>query len=192
MGALFLPKSKKKAREEAAVIVFEDEASFRQSPTLYRTWARVNSQPKIPTKGQRNTQKVFGAVSLYEQEFVYRHQAEYFNAQTYLRFLEEQVLPSYYRRRHRVYLIHDNASYHKKPEVKDWLAKSTRRIEAFPLPPYSPEFNAIERIWHHVRVKATHNRYYECVAALCNSLFHAFGELQRHPESITGLLQSFF
>jgi DDE superfamily endonuclease len=146
MGALFLPKYKKKARAERAVIVFEDEASFRQSPTLYRTWAPVNSQPKIPTRGQRNTQKIFGAVSLYDQKFVYRHQSEYFNAQTYMTFLEDHILPAYYRRNHRIYLIHDNASYHKKPEVREWFAKNRRRVEFYLLPAYSPEYNAIERV----------------------------------------------
>ncbi|HDH06008.1 MAG TPA: deoxyribonuclease [Nitrospirae bacterium] len=39
-------------------MVHEDEASFRQSPTLHQTWAACNSQPQIPTRGQRNTQKI--------------------------------------------------------------------------------------------------------------------------------------
>ena len=93
MGALHLSQPKKKARAEGAVIIYEDEASFRQTPTLHQTWAPLNSQPRIPTRGERNTQKILGAVSLNGQ-FVYRHQTEYFNAQTYRRFLAEAVLPT--------------------------------------------------------------------------------------------------
>lgn len=64
MGALYASKSKKNAKTEGAVIVFEDEASFQQTPTLRATWARRGCQPQIPTRGERNTQKIFGAVSL--------------------------------------------------------------------------------------------------------------------------------
>jgi len=142
-----------------------DEASFRQSPTLHQTWAPRNSQPKIPTRGERNTQKILGAVAL-DGQFVYRHQTEYFNAQTYPAFIEEEVLPAFYRRGHRVYLIQDNASYHKKPEVYDWFASERKRLEVFCLPPYSPEFNATERIWQYTRRDATHNelRFFACFA----------------------------
>ena len=55
------------------MIVFEDEASFRQTPTLHATWARRASQPQIPTLGQRNTQKIFGAVGLKDARFVDLH-----------------------------------------------------------------------------------------------------------------------
>ena len=58
--------------------MFEDEASFRQTPTLHATWARVASQPQVPTRGERNTQKIFGAVRLDTADFVYLHQSDYF------------------------------------------------------------------------------------------------------------------
>jgi transposase len=188
---LYLSQPKKKAQEEGAVVVYADEASFRQTPTLYRTWARLNSQPKIPTRGQRNTQKILGAVSLHEGQFVYRHQTEYFNAQTYRAFLEEVVLPAYYRRRHRVYLIQDNASYHAKPEILEWFASQHKRLQVFDLPRYSPEYNAQERIWQYTRKNATHNRYFETVEDLCASLFTTFADIQRNPEKIGGLLQPY-
>src|SRR4051795_10768001 len=57
MGALHVPKSKKNAKAEGAVIVFEDEASFRQTPSLHATWAKRGSQPQIPTRGERHTQR---------------------------------------------------------------------------------------------------------------------------------------
>lgn len=174
------------------MIVYEDEASFRQTPTLYRTWSRRGEQPEIPTRGQRNTQKILGAVSVPAGDFVWRHQTEYFNAQTYLSFVDEVLLPRYYRRRHRVYLIQDNASYHKKPEVLAYFANHQRQLEVFPLPPYSPDFNATERLWHYTRLHSTHNRYFDQPEALCQSLFATFTDMQRHPEKIHGLLRPYF
>ena len=174
------------------MIVYEDEASFRQTPTLYRTWARRGYQPQIPTRGERNTQKILGAVEVPDGDFVWRHQTEYFNAQTYLAFVEGEVLPHFYRRRHRVYLIQDNASYHKKPEVLEFFARHQRHIQVFLLPAYSPDFNAQERLWHYTRKASTHNRYFDCPSALCQSLFTTFRDIQQHPEKIQGLLQPFF
>ena len=144
MDSIHPSESKKNARREGALIVYEDEASFRQTPTLYRTWARRGQQPQIPTRGERHTQKILGAVSVPAGDFVWRHQAEYFNAETYLSFVDEELLPHFYRRNHRVYLIQDNASFHKKPEVLKFFTKQRRQIEVFSLPPYSPDFNATE------------------------------------------------
>lgn len=191
MGAIYIPKSKKKAQNEKAIIVYQDEASFRLTPTLHQTWAPLNSQPQVPTKGQRNTQKVLGAVSLFENKFEYRHQTDYFNAITYISFLEDIILPAFYKRNRRVYLIQDNASYHKKQEVFDWYKSNRGKVEVFLLPSYSPEFNAIERIWQYTRKHATHNRYFDSAEDLCQALFRTFSDIQKYPQNISGLLRPF-
>lgn len=84
------------------MIVYEDEASFRQTPTLYRTWARRGQQPQTPTRGERHTQNILGAVSGPSGAFGWRPPTQYFNAQTYLACLDGDWLPHDYRRRHRV------------------------------------------------------------------------------------------
>jgi transposase len=173
------------------VIVFVDEASFRQCPTLHQTWAPLNCRPEIPTRGERNTQKILGTVSVQGARFAYRHQTEYFNHQTYRAFVQDVILPTYYRRGHRIYLIQDNASYHTHPEVWAWFQKERRRLEVFPLPKYSPELNAQERLWHYTRREATHNRFFEKPADLSESLFCTFADVQKHPEKIQGLLAPF-
>lgn len=174
------------------MIVHEDEASFRQSPTLHQTWAPRNSQPQVPTLGKRNSQKLLAGVDIATGKFAYRHQTEYFNAETYIRFLEHTLLPGFYRRNHRVYLIQDNASYHKKPEVYEWFSANRKRVEVYLLPSYSPQFNAVERIWHYTRMQSTHNRYFDTPEELCQSLFSTFDAIQRHPEKILGLVKPFF
>ena len=172
--------------------MYEDEASFRQAPTLHQTGAPIGAQPQVPTHGRRNTQKILGAVSLYDAKFAYRHQTEYFNAVTYVDFLDQVVLPTFYRRGRRIYLIQDNASYHKKPEVYEWFTEHRKRLEVFLLPPYSPETNAIEPLWHYTRVSGTHNRYFDTPEELCRSLFSTFDDIQRNPGKIMGYLGPFF
>lgn len=173
------------------MIVFTDEASFRQTPTLHATWARRASQPHISTRGERHTQKIFGAVSLQGARFIYLHQQDYFQWETYLAFVEQVLVPTFYRRGHRVYLIQDNASYHKKREAYEWFAKHRRFVEVFQLPPYWPELNATERIWNYTRKHATHNRFFEEPRQLCRALFRTFKRVQQHPEEIQNLIQPF-
>ena len=111
---------------------------------------------------------------------------------TYVAFLDQVLVPAFYRRGHRVFLIQDNASYHKKQETYEWFAQNRRYVEVFQLPPYSPELNATERIWNYTRKHATHNRYFEEPAHLCRALFRTFRQVQRHPEEIANLMQPFF
>lgn len=172
-------------------MVFSDEASFRQTPTLHATWARRGSQPQIPTLGQRHTQKVFGAVSVPQGRLVWRHQTEYFHWESYLGFVEGEILTRLYRRGHRVFLIQDNASYHKKREVYEWFGKQRRYLEVFQLPPYSPELNAQERVWRYTRARATHNQFFQIPEQLTNALLKTFEHAQAHPREIAALIQSF-
>jgi transposase len=102
------------------------------------------------------------------------------------------LLPSFYKKRRRIYLIQDNASYHKKPEVFDWYKKNRSRVEVFLLPPYSPEYNATERIWQYTRKRGTHNRYFDVPGELCGALFKTFDEIKKEPSKIAGLLRPFF
>ena len=158
---------------------------------MHATWARVGSQPHIPTRGERNTQKIFGAVRLDTAQFIYLHQQDYFQWETYVAFLDQVLVPAFYRRGHRVFLIQDNASYHKKQETYQWFAQHRRYVEVFQLPPYWPELNATERIWNYTRKHATHNRYFEQPHQLCRALHRTFRHVQRHPEDIASLMRPF-
>jgi hypothetical protein len=49
--------------------------------------------------------------------------------------VDQVLLPAFYRRNHRVYLIQDNASDHKNPETYQYFAQHRRPWEVFQLPP---------------------------------------------------------
>lgn len=187
MAPLYLSKPKKKARAKKAALIFEDEASFRQDSTLHSTWAHKGCQPKVPVTGQRKSVKIFGSVELFTARFVY-HRDTVFNAESYLVFLE-QIARRYYPQP--VILIQDNASYHKDKKVWKWFSENREWFEVYNLPPYSPEFNATERIWHHTRITGTHNRYFTTEQELVDTLIHIFRQMQHHPEEITGYLKPF-
>lgn len=192
MGSIYIPKFKKKAYQENGIIIYEDEASFRQNSTLHQTWAPIAKQPVVPTKGQRNSQKVFGAVAPQTAECIFKMQKEYFNHDTYISFLEDNVLPKYWRKgKGRIYLIQDNATYHKKSETYDWFSKKRKYIEVQCLPPYHPELNAAEKLWWYTRKEVTHNRYFAEEKELQGSLRKTFLKIEKNPIAVKGLVRPF-
>jgi len=168
-------------------LIHADEASFRLDSTLHRTWARQGCQPQFPVTGQRQSVKIFGSVEVYSGRFIYRR-GTVFNAGSYLEYVE-QVARRYYPQP--VIWIQDNASYHKQEAVWQWFAAERDWWHVVNLPPYSPELNATERLWHHVRTTGTHNRYFATERELCATLTSVFRSMQRRPEQILGYLQPF-
>lgn len=137
--------------------------------------------------GQRRSVKVFGCVEIYSARFLYRRE-KVFNAGTYLKFLD-QVARRYYPQP--VIWIQDNASYHRDSDVWDWFAARRSWWTTANLPPYSPEFNASEPLWHHTRMTGTHNRYFATASELDATLTRVFRSIQRRPDQIRGYLQPF-
>ena len=168
-------------------MIYEDEASFRLDSTLYRTWARRGCQPLVPVTGQRDSVKIFGCVELYSARFLY-HRDTVFNSQTYLDFLE-QIARHYFPRP--VLYIQDNAPYHKEEQVWEWFKANRSWWEVHNLPPYTPQLNATERLWHHTRLSGTHDRYFANQMELVSTLTSIFRSIQRDPTQIRGYLRPF-
>ena len=88
-------------------------------------------------------------------------------------------------------MVHDNAAYHRAPEVRAWLGCYGHRFHLCPLPQYSPEFNAVEPLWHYLRVQATHNRYDATEVEFVRSLDGTLRSMAREPHQIQGYWNPF-
>ena len=137
--------------------------------------------------GQKRTLKIFGTIELFCARFLYHFQT-IFNADTYIEYLE-MILKKYFPRK--IYLIQDNASYHKNRNVWTWFSEHRRYIEVYNLPAYSPEFNALEKIWHHTRLHGTHNRYFASQEELKATLISTFRSIQKKPSQVQGYLNPY-
>jgi len=168
-------------------LIHEDEASFRQDSTLYQTWSRSGRQPLVPVTGARKSLKIFGSVEVFSARFLYK-MTTVFNAKTYLEYLE-QIARNYFPKK--TFLIQDNASYHKDKNVWSWFSDNRKWLTVFNLPPYCPELNAEERLWHHVRITGTHNRYFVTLEELRDSVIRVFRSMQHRPGQIQGYLNPF-
>ncbi len=80
----------------------------------------------------------------------------------------------------RVYLVMDNAPWHKKAarliQDEDYEEyKDIRNILTIIfLPPYSPDLNPIEQVWRVTRREKTHNRFWKEINSLVSVLDNWF------------------
>lgn len=131
-----LPKIRKLAKKEKALIFFEDEAAVRLTPVVGTTWAPVGKTPIVKVTGKRATISVMSAVSETGKLF-FKLPEETINSTMFIYFLE--ALCREYPRR-RIFVIADQAPAHVAKAVKAYVA-SNKRLRLFYLPPYSPDFN---------------------------------------------------
>jgi transposase len=146
----------------------------------------VGQRIEVLSQPVRRSVKVFGALSLsHNPRFSFAF-AERFNAQTFLRFLKRLVNSS----PRKILMILDNVRYHHARIVREWVDDNRDRIELHFVPPYSPEFNAIENLWRLTKRVTTHNRHFATLQDLRTRLFRRFNRYQGNPASLRGLVKS--
>lgn len=59
----------------------------------------------------------------------------------------------------KIIIILDNASFHKKKEIREKIEKELPNIILEYLPPYSPDYNLIELVWHSAKEYIAHREF---------------------------------
>ena len=95
-------------------------------------------------KGYRYGTRIncFGSFDIQTSKLILTQEARG-NSQTMVKHLE--VVRANYPTQKKLIIFTDNASWHKTKIVKDYCEE--HNIELWFTPPYSPEFNPIERVW---------------------------------------------
>lgn len=154
------------------MLVFADESGFSLHPKLGRVWAKRGSQPTVPTTSQHHKRlNLFGWVEpLKGWHGLFRWPKG--NTDGFLAFLNYLC---HRVRKMKVYLYVDGASWHKGERVQEFL-NACPNIGLEYLPPYHPELNAQERVWHLIRYEVTTNQYHPTV----DLIEQAIRKRQRH------------
>jgi transposase len=120
-------------------IWFLDETGIEGDPRPRRRWSKKGSKPTIPYTGNHIRMNVCGMVCPSSGEFI-ALEFDFMDRvafQVFLDFANEKIRG----RARRQVVICDNASWHRVKSL-NWGA-----LEVVFLPPYSPDFNPIERLW---------------------------------------------
>jgi len=132
---------------------FMDEARLGQQGTLTKVWAPTGSRPTAVKQTKYEWAYLYAAVEPATGESV-ALLAPNVNTDTFnvfLNMLAAEVKPDEH-----VVLIMDQAGWHRSktldlPECMTVLL----------LPPYSPQLNPVENLWHHLRSHHLSNRAYD-------------------------------
>jgi len=142
-------------------VFFVDEARFGQQGTLTRIWARTGSRPPAVKQTRYQWVYLFAAAEPASGASV-ALLMPYVNIDafdTFLRELSATLQPD----EHAV-LIMDRAGWHTSPRVH-----MPDNITALLLPPYSPELNPMENLWHYLKSHYLSNRAYADYEALLDA-----------------------
>jgi len=127
---------------------FQDEARFGQQGTLTAVWALKGSRPTVVRQHGRKSIWVFAAVEQATGWSLAIPHREV-NPETTQAFLDASARRL--RRREHAVMILDGTGWHGSHKLR-WPRRST--------PPYSPEPNPAERLWHWFREHHWSNRTY--------------------------------
>lgn len=151
-------------------------------PTLGPTLGVKGHRPVVGTRDCKDLLYVFGVINavngvLHTNTLESPARAKAKTGQSKTRRMQQafaahlrHIARMYPAERHpRVVLIIDNAPWHRGKLIEAALADHPH-LEFYRLPSYSPQLNAIERFWKLLRRRATHNRLFETLADLKQSL----------------------
>jgi transposase len=164
---------------------FQDECHFQQHGTRCKMWIpSENKDPVLLHAPTRKSVAVFGAVRASDGHFASCLMST-FNAETFQLFLAQLI--RHKRKGKTIVVIVDNASWHKSRELQPWLEAHKGIIRLDYLPPYSPDLNAIERVWKLTRRLRTHNRYFKTLDELIETVCEQFKAWSRPNETLRKL-----
>jgi transposase len=120
-----------------------------------KSWFPKGQQRLIKTYGKHESLKLIGILN-YETGKTYVEEAEEFNAEVFLTFLN-RVLELYPTGK--IVMILDNSKVHHAILLKEFLAANSRLTLMF-LPPYSPKLNIIEGLWGWLKDTCINNVFF--------------------------------
>ena len=163
----------------------EDEVHFQRHSSLIKMWAPKGQQPRVLSPSVRDKVGFFGALDLKTGRLLTR-ETPTFNAETFGDFVRYLLQST----QGKIYLILDNARWHRSRNLKDYFELNRDRLELIYLPAYSPELNPVERVWRVTRRQVTHNRYFQSVEDLRVALISHFIKLEQPNNALKTLCEN--
>ncbi len=141
------PELVAKTKKEGGIILWLDETSAISEPNIGTTWGAIGKTPIVPANGKREKINVIGTISYsgFTDFMVYEGNTDTNVLITYIDLLAKKV-------KGKIYIILDNASYHKSDALMEHIDKYHKGwLELVWLPAYSPELNPSELLWAHLK-----------------------------------------
>jgi transposase len=155
--AAFLEKydELKAGLQEGEKIFFGDAVHPEYQSQSVAGWIPKNEIKTLGTTAKQERLHFIGAVELTEMQILMKEYSTV-DAASMIDFLKMVADNTDAKK---IHLILDNGRSNKNKEVQKYLDSQTK-IQIHYLPPYSPNLNAIERLWKVMRERITYNKIY--------------------------------
>ena len=138
-------------------LLFMDAVHPTQATKITAGWIRKGVDKPIETTGSRTRINVVGAIRLgHLEEAVIEQYSKTVNGESIIDFLNR--IRACYQTSGMIHLVLDGAGYHRNILVVEEAEKLN--ITLHYLPPYSPNFNPIERLWKVMNKYARNSQYF--------------------------------
>jgi transposase len=170
------------AAEPGNRLFFGDEAGFEGDPRPRQKWVKRGSRPTQGYYGGHLRRNVVGAVNPEDGQLVslivpHNDTAVF---QAFLDTMAQEVADN----GSPIYLVLDNASWHKSKSL-NW-----HHITPKFLPPYSPDFNPIERLWQRIKSHYMPGFITNSGAELTDKLVDSIRDLIDSPKTIQSVCKN--
>jgi len=155
---------------------YADESGFEGDPRPRQRWDRKGRKTRVTKNGEHLRMNVVGMVCPRTGQF-FAIETTHVDSDVFQAFLDEAD-KYIQRKRPRNIIILDNASWHKRKTL-EWHG-----LEPLLLPPYSPDFNPIERIWLTMKARWFNNHVCRNRQALYDRLDQAILEVISKPKAV--------
>lgn len=170
-------------------------------PTLAATLGVQGHRPLVGTRDNKDLLYVFAVVNLataalHTNTLESPQNAKKKTGQSKTRRMQ-QAFADHLRHVGRIYpsdrypsvvLVIDNAPWHRGRIIDEALAENPH-LKFYRLPSYSPQLNPIERFWKKLRRRATHNRLFDTLADLKQSIRSSLCYFQTMRHKVKTLLE---
>jgi|688.fasta_scaffold395219_1 transposase len=163
-------------QDPKATLFFGDEAGFEGDPRPRQRWVKRGSRPTQGYFGGHIRQNIVGAVNPEDGQLVSLI-VPHNDTETFQAFLDTmaQEVPAGEKD---IYLILDNASWHKAKGL-DW-----HHLKPIYLPPYSPDYNPIERLWQYLKGHYLAGYLTRSGEELCQKLFDSLRDMMKDTDKM--------
>ena len=168
-------------------IYFMDGAHPNHNAMPAYGWIAKGKTKEIRTNTARKRINLNGAIDVSDFDLVIRED-ETLNAQSTIALFKQ--IEAKNPLAEVIYIIADNAPYHRSTLIKEYLI--TSKIKIIFLPSYSPNLNLIERLWKFFHKKVQYNRYYPTFGEFKAVSLNFFADIKNYHEDLRSLLTENF
>lgn len=135
------------------VAVYADEVDIHLNPKIGYDWMLIGQQKEVATPGKNHKRYLAGALDVRTGRMQWVS-ATHKRSALFIELLHH--LRRVYRGAAMIHVILDNYSIHNSRQTR-WALAAMPNIRLHFLPPYSPSFNPIERVWLDLHAEVTRN-----------------------------------